>query len=426
MQPREIILKKVRPHFFYGWVVLGVATIAMFATGPGQSHTFSIFVDLIARDLNINSTTIASSYAFATLIAALGLTRMGRFVDRFGARKVLIAVIIFLGLSCFAFGAAIGVITLSLGFMVLRFFGQGSMMLGSSNLVAQWFNRRRGFAMSVMMLGFAASIAIHPLLAQWLIDVVGWRQAWSWLGLMSWALMLPLLLLLVFDKPEPLGLKPDGDMPDPISDRGAQPAKMTGLSLHAAIRTPAFWIIAAGLMTPAMLITSLFFFQVSIFEQHGLSRGFAAQMFAVSSIAMALSMPLVGWVLDHSNPKYVFSASLALLACSLVTVTFVEDLSTGLLYAIIFGVNTAANMTFFGYMWAQYFGRLHLGSIQGVGQTIGVIGASVGPLPLGIAFDYVGSYDGALHYLAVIPIACSILALFLVAPVIPAVEDTKE
>lgn len=426
MQPREIILKKVRPHFYYGWVVLGVATIAMFATGPGQSHTFSIFVDLIAKDLNINSTTIASSYAFATLIAALGLTRMGRFVDRYGARKVLIAVIIFLGLSCFAFGAAVGVITLSLSFMVLRFFGQGSMMLGSSNLIAQWFDRRRGFAMSIMMLGFAASIAIHPLLAQWLIDLVGWRQAWTWLGLMSWALMLPLLILLVFDKPEPLGLKPDGDLPDPISDQGTPPAKLTGLTLHAAMRTSAFWIIAAGLVTPAMLVTSLFFFQVSIFEQHGLSRGFAAQMFAVSSIAMAISMPLIGWVLDRSNPKFVFSASLLLLAGSLVAASFVRDLPTGVLYATLFGVNTAANMTFFGYMWAQYFGRLHLGAIQGVGQTIGVIGASVGPLPLGIAFDIVGSYDSILHFLAVIPIACSILALFLVAPVIPAAEDTKE
>jgi len=427
MQPRKIVLEKIRHHCFYGWVVLAVATATIFASGPGQSYTFSIFIDLIAQDLGISNTAIASAYAFATLIAALGLSRMGRFVDQYGARRVLMVVVVFLGFASFMFGAAIGVVTLSLGFMALRFFGQGSMMLGAGNLVAQWFNARRGIAMSIMMLGFAASIALHPLLAQWLIDWVGWRQAWIWLGLMSWLLMLPLLFLFVYDKPEPLGLWPDGEESGSTtdSDGNAVAPTMTGLSLHAAIRTPAFWIIAAGLFTPAMLITSLFFFQVSIFEQHGLSRGFAARMFSISSISMAISMPLIGWLLDRSNPKYIFSASLLLLATSLLAITFVKDTPTAILYATIFGINTAANMTFFGYMWAHYFGRLHLGSIQGFGQTIGVIGASIGPLPLGIAFDRVGNYDSALLFLAVIPVACAVLILFLVAPKLPGADEQQ-
>ena len=84
----------------------------------------------IAEDLGISATSIASAYAFATLIAALGLTRMGVFIDRYGARRVMIAVVILLGFACAAFGAAAGVITLSLVFMCLRFLGQGSMMMG--------------------------------------------------------------------------------------------------------------------------------------------------------------------------------------------------------------------------------------------------------------------------------------------------------
>jgi len=425
MHIRAVLFERLDTRLFYGWVILAVATVAMFSSGPGQSHTFSVFVDLIAQDLGVSSTSIASSYALATLIAALGLSRMGYLVDRFGARRVMIAVVILLGLACTAFGAASGVISLSLGFMVLRFFGQGSMMLGASNLVAQWFNARRGFAMSIMMLGFSASMALHPPLAQWLIELVGWRQAWIWLGVMTWILMLPLLWFLVHDKPEPLGLQPDGAgaiaRGAPATDNGA--IALTGLSLNAAMRTLPFWIIAAGLFTPAMLITSLFFFQVSIFEQHGLTRGLAVSMFGVSALAMAVAMPAIGWVLDRSNPKYVFSASLVLLAVSLVTITFVDNATTATVYAVIFGVNTAANMTFFGYMWAQYFGRKHLGSIQGVGQTIGVVGASLGPLPLGIAIDYIGAYDGILRLLALIPLACAVLTLFLVAPHIPAADE---
>ena len=180
-----------------------------------------------------------------------------------------------------------------------------------------------------------------------------------------------------------------------------------------------------GLFTPAMLITTLFFFQVSIFEHNGLPRTLAASMFGVSALSMALSMPVIGWILDRSNPKYVFSVSLALLAVSLVNASFVSSPASAAVYAVIFGINTAANMTFFGFMWAHYFGRKHLGSIQGTGQAIGVLGASLGPLPLGIAFDQFGSYTEALRVLAIIPVGCAMLALFLKQPVLSTAEETE-
>ena len=424
---RTALFELINVRIFYGWIVLTVATLAMFASGPGQSHTFSIFVDLIAKDLGISSTSLASSYAFATLIAALGLSRMGRFVDQFGARRVMIFVIVLLGFACMAFGAVSGVLTLSLGFMCLRFLAQGSVMLCATNLVAQWFSAKRGFATSILMLGFSASMALHPLLGQWLIEIFGWRKAWVGLGLMSWIMMLPLLWLLVHDKPEPLGLRPDGTKPESTDRQSTanESDALVGPTLASAIKTPSYWIIMAGLFTPAMLITSLFFFQVSIFEQHGLPRTLAATMFSVSALSMAIMMPVIGWILDRSNPKYIYSGSLVLLAVSLVSITFVHDVITAFLYAIIFGVNTAANMTFFGYMWAQYFGRKHLGSIQGAGQTIGVIGASIGPLPLAISFDYFGAYDGALYILALLPICSAVLALFLSGPNPSAIEDKE-
>ena len=73
-------------------------------------------------------------------------------------------------------------------------------------------------------------------------------------------------------------------------------------------------------------------------------------------------------------------------------------------------------VTLFGFLWANYFGRKHLGSIQGVGQTIGVIGASLGPLPLGVAYDIFGTYNGVLYLLAILPVVSGIAVLFLVAP----------
>ena len=415
-QIRSYILDRLKARFFFGWVILFVATLGMFASGPGQSHTFSVFIDLIAADLGITTTSVASAYALATLFAAFALTRMGFFVDRYGARNVLVVVTIFLGFACIAFGAAIGVITLSLSFMVLRFFGQGSMMLGATNLVAQWFSAKRGFAMSILMLGFSASMAIHPKLGQWLIDQVGWREAWFWLGVMTWVMMIPLLWFLTHDKPEPLGLHPDGAAPEETMHGNSGNGNLTGLNAGSAVRSPAFWIVGTGLFTTAMLITTLFFFQVSIFDQQGLPSNVATTMFGVSALIMAVTMPAIGKTLDKANPKYIFSVTLLLLAICLYGITLVTDTKTAIIYALAFGVLTGANMTLFGFMWAHYFGRKHLGSIQGIGQASGVIGASLGPLPLGIAFDMYGSYTGALHLIAILPVACAILALFLVRP----------
>lgn len=426
-QARKAIFDFIQARVFYGWMIVAVATLAMFSSGPGQSHTFSIFVDLIADDLGISTTSIASAYAFATLIAAFGLTRMGRFVDRYGPRKVLAVVAILLGFACMFFGAASGVITLSLAFMTLRFFGQGSMMLGATNLVAQWFSARRGFAMSILMLGFSASMAAHPALGQWLIDQVGWRQAWTWMGVITWVSVVPMIWFFTYSTPETLGLRPDGAAaPPPQADGSAAAETTTGLPLKAALRTPAFWIVGSGLFTTAMLITSLFFYQVSIFDQQGLEPDTAANMFAVSALMMAFAMPVIGRCLDRFNPKYTFACALTLLAGCLVGITFVVDHTTAVLYALAFGVLVGANMTLFGFLWAHYFGRKYLGSIQGVGQASGIIGASVGPLPLGIAFDYFGTYNGALHLSAALPLAVAVVALFLVRPKHEGEEDAQQ
>ena len=73
-------------------------------------------------------------------------------------------------------------------------------------------------------------------------------------------------------------------------------------------------------------------------------------------------------------------------------------------------------MTMFGYLMPRFFGRKHLGSLQGTGQMVAVVGASLGPLPVGFAFDYLGGATLTLRLLALIPFVCAIAAMFLRTP----------
>ncbi|MDH3669109.1 MAG: MFS transporter [Paracoccaceae bacterium] len=403
---------------FYGWWILGVAALGLFASGPGQSHTFSVFVEPISADLGVSTAAIATAYAAATMAAAFGLPFMGRLVDRHGPRRMTLIVTLVLGLACFFFGAAANLFWLGLGFAALRFMGQGSMLLNCANLVSQWFNAKRGFAMGLMALGFAASMAVHPPLGQALIEAYGWRWAWVVLGVLTWVILLPPVLILVHDKPEEKGLEPDGGTGDAGLQLGPKPVGAgIGLTLSETLHTSAFYLVVFGMFSISMLVTALHFYQVTIFTAQGLDAAAAANVFPVSAAVMVLTMPLVGRLLDRIRTRFAYALALCVQAASLLMASAVTDLTSAIAYAVVFGLNNACSMTLFGYIFPRYFGRKHLGSIQGTGQTILVIGASIGPPLIGYWAEAAGGFETPLRLAAIYPlVAALIAALFLRTP----------
>lgn len=427
--PTSLFVAVVNRRFFYGWVVLLVGAVGLFASGPGQSYTFSVFVGPIAADLQMSGTGVASAYGLATLVAAFALPFVGRLIDLYGTRIVLTGVAAALGGACIGFGQVADPVTLTIGFGVMRFLGQGALMLICSNLVAQWFSARRGLATSLMMLGFCASMAVYPPLGELLIGVHGddastaaapgaWRDAWTWFGVMTWVLLLPLALFVVRGRPEDVGLLPDGARLPELAAAGGPPAvsTITGSTLGQALRTPAFYIITGGMFSISMLSTALHFFQISIFTSQGVDSETAARLFTVIAIAMAVSMPVIGRLLDRFDPRVAFIGGLVVMSASLLMAGFVHDLTTALIYGVIFGINNAANLVVVTFVWPRYFGRRHLGSIMGMAQMSGVVGASLGPLLLGAGFDLLGSYRPVLMLLAGLPMLAAIAAVFLKRP----------
>lgn len=438
----DAFVRRVDRRFFFGWLMVAAGALVLFASGPGQSHTFGVFLTEVARDLRLSHTEVSFAYGAATLAAAFGLPFAGRRVDRRGARRVLAVVSLLLGFAAIAFGFVNGLVVLALGFAAVRYFGQGCLFLCANNIVAQWFERRRGFALSLVWLGFSASVALHPPFAQWLIETVGWREAWLWLGLSSWALLFPVLWL-VRNRPEDVGLLPDGGAPpEPPTDpppggagangsaaahslreagtgSGAtssdasprsEPPETAGLTLRQALRTSAFWIVAAGLSLIALLMTGLFFHQVAIFQLRGLDTHVATRVFAITALTSVVSAPVLGRIMDRAPSRLVFAGALCVMAAALLALHLVHDVTTSVAYAIVFGLANASMQVNVGYLWADYFGRRRLGSIQGSGQTALIIGASLGPLPFSLSLDLTGDYSAALVGSAVLTVLAALTA----------------
>ena len=403
------IYNKIGQKFFYGWTIAGIGSLGIFTSGAGQSHTFSPFIPVISKDLQISSTSITTAYMIATLFAAFLLPKVGKLVDKFGPRIVLIYTVILLGIGCLIFGAASNFLMLAVAFGFLRFFGQGTLMLGSANITTQWFDKKRGFALGLMGLGFALSMGIHPPISDFLITNYGWRYAWVIIGLSTWVLMLPPLIFLAIDKPEDVNEKPDGIKIETINEK----TKIFGLSLNGALKEKSFYILSFSFFSISTLVTALHFFQVTILNQYfNLPSQEAAALFIPTMITMIIFIPLAGKFLDQYKTHNVIGISLLVTTASLISISFASNITFAIIYSIIFGINNAFNLALFGYMWPRYFGRLHVGSIQGTGQMVLVVGASIGAMPFALAMDFGYDLLFTIRASALYPLLSAFLCFF--------------
>jgi MFS family permease len=384
--------------------VLFVASLAVFLSGPAQTYGVSVFIDPLIAETGWSRSIVSTAYSTATLLSAVALFLIGRQIDRLGHRVVLIATTIGFGLALLLSSSVAHPLTLVAGFALLRACGSGILTLTARTLIPQWFVRRRGRAFSLLGLAGTLSLAATPPFGEALISWVGWRNAWRIEALIIWLVLLPAIIWFVHDRPEIIGQHPDGEPPPEQTDgEQAEPAE-TAWTLKQAQRLPAFWFLLGAGIVPSLVVTGLSFNQISIFTDRGLPTTLAATTFTVES-AIALPMTfLSGWMSDRYPSRYVLAAGQFFLAAALICLLLVNSVALAVLYAGLRGASmglwtVAADVT-----WPEYFGRRYLGSIRGMTFAIGVVGAAIGPLPLGFVYDATGSYEAAIAGLLALPI----------------------
>jgi MFS family permease len=326
--------------------------------------------------------------------------------DRYGGRNVLAAGVALLGATCLLMGRVEGFVGLAVGFTSLRLMVQGPLTLTGTTLVAQWFVRRRGRAQSLMSLGMTAGFAIFPPLTVFLIDRLTWRPAWAAIGLLVWLTLLPAVLLLVRSRPEEIGFRPDGAAPvrPAPADADVAPADdELAWTARQATRTPTFWLLSGSIAVTWLVGAGLNFHQVSILVGEGHTTAFAASIFAVSALASIPATFASGWLLDRGSPRRVLTALLLIQALAAWWLLWSGPPLMALIYGVLNGVMIGASNVVNAVVFAAYYGRRHLGSIRGVTMIVNVAASALGPLPLGLARDLLGSYAPALIALGLLP-----------------------
>jgi len=404
---------------YYGWVILAAGVVGYICSSPGQTYSVSIFIEHFIRDLGITRSTVSTLYTVGTLGAGLTMPYVGRQIDKRGPRVVVSAVTVLFALALLYMSLVRNAWMLGFGFLLIRMLGQGSMSIVSGNVLNQWWVRRRGLILSMAGILFSLlGSGSFPTLINTLIGRFGWRNSYRILGVAVAIIMLPVGQLLFKRRPEDYGLLPDGAGKLEDSSGGAgtvadEPPALVeeNWTSREAVRTGAFWIIGLGLGSISMLSTGLQFHMVSIFADAGLATEIAAGAFMWVALTGALVRVVSGVLVDRIPVRYLLCVALVGQTASLLLAPRLNPSSAGM-YGIVLGVTGSLQMTVSTVVWAKYFGRQHLGSITGIASVMNVGGSALGPMPMGIARDVLGSYTWGLTVLAVLPFVLGIVVLF--------------
>ncbi len=388
----------------YGWWIVAISTLALVISNGLSIGGIPVFYKPIQTDLVASGAvapeSIQSVYGIAPamtfLLAGFISPVSGFLLQRLRARIMMVLGCFILGgglllysqaTSTWAVYAAHALLGTSLGFVGV---------LVTTVLVSDWFVRRRGLAIGIVLTGTSFGGVLIPQIATPLIAQYGWRTAMIAVSSLVWLILLPAVIFIVKNKPADVGALPDGDA-RPVDVAETRPTVATGATLAEALRSPIFWLFSffAALIFYSIFVVSQ---QLNLYVQSpriGFSPGQAA---GVQSLLFGLSIAgkfIYGALADRFSPTRVMIVSA--LTMFLSTLTFLDFNSfTVYVFAILFGLNYGGSFVLLQLLVAQYFGLKEFAKILGAVMIIETIGGALGTIITGrIADANGGDYSTA-------------------------------
>jgi MFS family permease len=383
---------------YYGWVVLGVASLAMVGTLPGRTQGLGLITEPLMREVGVSRVLYAQINLMATLVGALGCAGVGRLIDRRGSRAVLTSVALALGVVVLAMSRVTSVAGLLVLVTLTRGLGQSALSVVSLAMVGKWFRRRLTRAMAIYALTMSIGFMLAFPMVGMMVTTGGWRLAWSVVGAALVFVLAPVAWLLDRSSPEAIGLVVDGE------ESAASEEEPAGASapLGAALRTPSFWVVALASSVYGLVASGIALFNESILAERGFAPDVYYTALAVTAITGLAGNFAAGALADRGSLRRVLMAALVILSAGLVALAHVTTRAQVMVQAVAMGIGGGFVMVVFFSFWGRAYGPTHLGRIQGAAQAMTVLASAVGPLLLALCVEATGSYAAAFYVLAAV------------------------
>jgi MFS family permease len=366
------------------WTIVIASALALIVgNGPVLLFTFGIFLKPIAEQTGWSRGTMSLGVAIALTLAGLMTPVIGRLVDRWGVRRILL-----LAITAFALGIA----TLALapanvaGFVVLYgcagLLSSGQAPLPYAKAIASRFDARRGLALGIAMAGVGIGTSVMPQVASLLLKAFSWREAYAVLGILTWLVAFPAAFF--------------------VSD--LQPGKIRISALTAlgddavtALRSADFWAMAVAILLVVVALNGVIAHLVALWTDRGMASNTATTLLIAVGVATIGGRLLSGFLLDRIFAPWLAAAIFSVPLVGMIALMLGgTSLTAALTAAACFGFSLGAEVDIVGYLVSRYFGLRHYGEIYGYIFAIFTVGSGLGPFFMGLSFDKTHSYNLAI------------------------------
>lgn len=390
-----------RPFAFYGWYIVGVALVAQFVAVGTQTYASTVFLKPMTQDLGWTRSEFSAVQTVSTFVMGVVGFGLGAMIDKRGPRPLMLVG----GLICGA--ALIGTSRVNnlWEFYLARGVAQtvGNALLGNlvvNVTISKWFIARRGMAVAVASSGVSLGGVLMTPLVSHIVDAWGWRDAWIALGVLVWALIIPSAMIMR-RAPEDFGLYPDGLEPEAAAALSATKKKLSSASeiqwtRPEAIRTNTIWLIILAYGIANIGIGALLLHLVPFLTDHGWTRSQASWIYSIQAWVALVSKPVWGVLMDRVHPRYLSAGGFVVAAVGVLAILAAVHGSDSWIpisaAMALWGLGIGGTIPLQETVWANYFGRTHLGRIRSVAMPFSIIFGAGGPLLAGELYDRSGSY----------------------------------
>ena len=379
------------PPFFYGWIVLGTASIgALIATSVAQT-VFGGVQDLIAGEIGWDRKTIALAATLGTWTSGLTMPFIGKLVDKFGPRWMMFFASLLVGFGIIYFSSSQSLWQFFTAYIVVRAIaGPNLQNLIPRTVAVNFFEKKRNFAMGITSLNRIIGESINIQIITGIATAYSWRTAYKVIGLVSIPLSLPILLLMRH-KPEDVGQLPDGAVSTTLDKADPRISEQTW-AVSRIMSLPSFWFIMIGEFV-AVTSTSMTLFQVVPFlTDEGISQSTAAGALTLGNVLGGLSVPVWGYLTDRFTTKKIAICVLILAILPSILFTVIDVPTYGFALVVLWTTITSLIFVLGSMMLGTVFNRASFGTVTGLTGPTRTAAMGLGPSVGAFAVAWIGSY----------------------------------
>ena len=431
----DSIHRSGRPRVFYGWYIVGAAFLANISCAFFLSSTLSVLLKPITADLRVSRGIFSLLRSGEHLLYALMAPWVGSLLDRYGPRGMMVAGALLSAAGFLLLGhvqsfvqfASVRATVMAVGHALVCYFVVNV-------TVARWFVRMRGRAVALSHLGHGIAKITISLAVAWLLTFIGWRQVWTLFGALVVVLAVIPVAIFMRRSPEDMGLHPDGAAADePLAAPGRTQGR--GASnpepLEPEIRwtrkevrgTSTFWLIVLVFGMVDIGVTGLNLHVVSYVSDLGFTLVEAAFVMTVIAGTQTASGLLWGFAGERISVRKIISFLFLVEAAGLYVAANTQELWTIYLGFFFYGLGLGGVQVLEEVMWANYFGRISLGTVRGASLQIVLLCGVCGPPFFGFVNDYTGSYTISFYLFMTMLVISSLLTLTIRRPRHPGATD---